>query len=317
MSQRTTIVELRTAIAEVLAQEKSYDLPAICISLGLDQGTAEEANSSKRTYVRSRINTKSISELVELGEKLLEQYPQSEALDALDNKIHIFKTGSKGVNGQIKNLIFAADGLKPELVLSDALDNTIEIVKNASFCLVYDLSILQIGLLWSHLVEWWSKKCNLPFPDKNTELNLYNRLKKSLDSNSPPEILLFRTYFQNFHKILGDRLPALIPQVYLHYDPKTLQELKGVKRIPRQRMDFLILFSNGERVVIEVDGKQHYSSNNTASPQKYSEMVSEDRKLKLQGYEVYRFGGYELNETHGEQLVVNFFERLFKKYKVE
>jgi len=177
MLQRTTIVELRTAIAEVLSQEKSYDLPDICISLGLDHGTVDEAHSSKRTYVRSRIASKSISELVELGEKLLEQYPQSEVLDTLDHKIQIFKNSGKGVNGQIKNLIFAADGLKPELVLSDALDNTIEIVENASFCLVYDLPILQTGLLWSHLTEWWSKKCNLPFPDKTTELNLYNRPK--------------------------------------------------------------------------------------------------------------------------------------------
>lgn len=119
-----------------------------------------------------------------------------------------------------------------------------------------------------------------------------------------------------FHGKLGERLPALVPQVYLHYDPKTFNELKEIKRPPRQRMDFLILFSNSERVVIEVDGQQHYADGDKASPQKYSEMVAEDRKLRLQAYEVYRFGGHELNQTNSKDLITTFFEQLFKKHGV-
>lgn len=207
-------------------------------------------------------------------------------------------------------------GPKPEFVLSDALDNTIEIVKNADYCLVYDLPI-PTGLLWTDLLKWWANKNNLPFPEKKTEEDLLLRLKKSLAPNSPPEILLFKTYFSHFREKLGEALPALVPQVYLHYDPKTSKELKGIKRLPRQRMDFLILFSNSERVVIEVDGKHHYANDDDqASPQKYSEMVAQDRKLRLQGYEVYRFGGYELNENTGKDLITSFFEQLFIKYGV-
>ena len=59
-------------------------------------------------------------------------------------------------------------------------------------------------------------------------------------------------------------------------------------------MDFLLLLPHGVRIVLEVDGKQHYAEGDTASPKLYSEMVSEDRRLRLRGYEVYRFGGYEL-----------------------
>lgn len=81
-------------------------------------------------------------------------------------------------------------------------------------------------------------------------------------------------------------------------------------------MDFLILFSNSERVVIEVDGKHHYADGNQASPQKYSEMVAQDRKLRLQEYEVYRFGGFELNEKTGKDLTTSFFEKLFIKHGV-
>ncbi len=82
---------------------------------------------------------------------------------------------------------------------------------------------------------------------------------------------------------------ALLPQVYLHCDPYTIkQRANGDKPLKRQRMDFLLLFSNRQRVVIEVDGKQHYSDNNIVSPSLYAEMVIEDRHLKLAGYEVYR-----------------------------
>ena len=83
-------------------------------------------------------------------------------------------------------------------------------------------------------------------------------------------------------------------------------------------MDFLILFSHAERVVIEIDGKQHYADNNgNASPQKYAEMVEADRQLKLAGYDVYRFGGYELNnQQQGAVIVEQFFRQLFKKYNL-
>lgn len=217
-----------------------------------------------------------------------------------------------GVLGRAKNLIFAADGPKPELVLEDAVNNDVKIVANAEFCLIYEDPIPTDGLLWKHLVEWWAKKNGLKPDERETALNLYKRLAKSLSSE--PEKKLFLAYYKRF-KTLGDRLPALVPQVYLHYDPYTRRELGGVHRLPRQRMDFLMLLSHYNRVVVEVDGKQHYANGDTASPQKYAEMVSADRELKLAGYEVYRFGGAELLGSGAEDLVFSFFSQLFTKYQ--
>lgn len=321
MSSMVTIVELREAIAEVLAEEKSYHLPEICTALGLESGTPEEAFSSKRSYVRNRIITKNLSDLVDLGEKLLERYPERDPnVKELSNMVARFKAQSGGVSGEIKNLIFAADGPKPELVLADALNNAIEIVENAEYCLVYNLPILQSGLLWQNLVEWWAKNENLAFPERITEESLFRRLRKSLAS--PPEQLFFYSYFEYYHKNLGKSFPALIPQVYLHFDPKSLKDLQGRKRLQRQRMDFLMLLPNNQRIVIEIDGKQHYSENNNASsPRKYSKMVAEDRRLRLLGYEVYRFGGYELrddepNKAQSKRLVRNFFCQLFEKHRI-
>ncbi|MFP5361384.1 MAG: hypothetical protein ACLGI5_01485, partial [Thermoleophilia bacterium] len=72
------------------------------------------------------------------------------------------------------------------------------------------------------------------------------------------------------------------------------------------------------RVVIEVDGKQHYAEGNAASPRRYAEMVSEDRRLRLTGYEVYRFGGAELSPTDPDapRLVREFFDKLICRHGV-
>jgi len=79
-------------------------------------------------------------------------------------------------------------------------------------------------------------------------------------------------------------------------------------------MDFLLLFSDRQRVVIEIDGQQHYSENGIPSPIRYAEMVAEDRRLKLTGYEIYRFGGSELMGEGVPKIVLSFFSDLLHKY---
>lgn len=59
---------------------------------------------------------------------------------------------SGGVAGPTKNLIFAANGPKPEIVLRDAVNNDIEIVENAEYCLVYEDPIPAECLRFSRLV---------------------------------------------------------------------------------------------------------------------------------------------------------------------
>lgn len=69
--------------------------------------------------------------------------------------------------------------------------------------------------------------------------------------------------------------------------------------------------------VLEVDGQQHYSENNTAKSYLYAEMVAEDRWLRLTGYEIYRFGGYELRGEKGRKIVIDFFQALFQRHSVK
>jgi hypothetical protein len=219
----------------------------------------------------------------------------------------------KGVSSNVKNLIFAADGPKPEIVLIDSVSNDIEIKKNAEYCLVYDRPIFDHGLLWKELVDWYSELTALSNVDNvQRERVLYARLSKSLASE--PERMFFRSYFEQFRESMGSKLPALIPQVYLHYDPYAINQLADGKRLVRQRMDFLLLFSNRDRIVIEIDGKQHYAESDKASPRLYAEMVSEDRRIRLAGYEVYRFGGFEFQDEGGRLIIKAFFDQLFRKH---
>ena len=217
-----------------------------------------------------------------------------------------------GVGGSPKNIIFAADGPKPELVFKDAINNDIEIVENAEFCLVYNWPLDEDGLSWRKLASWWQEQQNEP-DEASARKSLGARLFKSLDN--PAEQKVFSVYYKHFASLNPD-LPALIPQVYLHYDPYTARQLQGAKNLERQRMDFLMLFGRGIRVVLEVDGKQHYSEpDGTASPKLYADMVAADRQLKLAGYELYRFGGLEVTSNQPEAMLKDFFEKLLAKHK--
>jgi very-short-patch-repair endonuclease len=85
-------------------------------------------------------------------------------------------------------------------------------------------------------------------------------------------------------------------------------------------MDYLMLFPDQSRVVIEVDGRQHYSSgdkNQFSDPGHYAEMVREDRALRLRGYEVYRFGGAEFAGNDAAERVNEFFEALLSRHGLQ
>ena len=224
--------------------------------------------------------------------------------------------GVRGVDGELKNIIFASTGPKPRIVLRDAINNVVEVVENEEYCLFYDRPLSEAGLTWAELVDWWRASNELGDQDDvEVARSLYRRLVASLDS--PPENTLFRTYCERYGSAEeGAGQPALLPQVYLHYDPRTRRERGGAPSVlMRERMDFLLLLPRGVRIVLEVDGKQHYAECDAASPRLYSEMVSEDRRLRLRGYEVYRFGGYELTAPEAADMLRGFFDSLLAQHE--
>lgn len=220
-----------------------------------------------------------------------------------------FRSLARGVSGRPKNLIFASRGPKPEIGFADAINNDIVILSGEESCLVYDRPIGASGLLWSELVAWWGEAT--PGADAT---NLGARLQESLASDA--ERKLFRTYFKAYRSTLGETLPALLPQVYLHYDPAVVKTLRHRLPLPRQRMDFLLLLPSRQRIVIEVDGKHHFSENDLPSLKVYADMASADRELRLAGYEVYRFGANELVGDGAEARITDFFDKLFRLHRI-
>lgn len=116
----------------------------------------------------------------------------------------------QGAQTPIKNIIFAAK-YKTDIVLDDALSNGIKIV-DANGALVYEDGSPADGISWERICDWYKNEAV-----EETEKKLAKRFYECLDSDA--EELFFKAYIL-FMKEAGKNIPALIPQVYLYYDPK-------------------------------------------------------------------------------------------------
>ncbi|WP_433521584.1 hypothetical protein ACQPZ2_30320 [Nocardia pseudovaccinii] len=238
-------------------------------------------------------------ELREIASK--DGYPVFEVMSIID-----------GPQSKPKNIIFASTA-KPDLRLVNALDNQLELM-NEDDVLVYDEPIPRHGLRWSDLQSWWQR--NHPEQDDDqAKRQLYNRLLRCLPENSSPQENLFKLYYE-IHRESVYNLPALLPEIWLYWDPKTAKQ-RGPDALLKFRMDFLLLLPD-RRIVLEVDGANHYTdSAGRPSPQEYAKNAKADRIMKLSGYDVFRFGGAELCEVQRAEIELTaFFRELFAKYEV-
>jgi AbiJ N-terminal domain 3 len=233
----------------------------------------------------------------------------------LDGGYPVFRLVATGQStSRPKSLIFGSTR-KPDLRISDTVDNEIEIV-DAADVLVFDDPIGPSGLRWRDLQAWWSR--HHPEQDDDAARRaLYARMLGCLPKDSPPQ----RRLFQLYHQIHGSRipdLPALLPEVWLHWDHKTVRE-RGVRALLGQRMDFLMLTPNHHRIVLEVDGDSHYTDEvGNPSPAAYARNTALDRAMRLRGYEVFRFGGAELHsDAQAKSTLAPFFSELFGRYDIK
>ncbi len=297
--------ELVSSLADAIARQvKSYDIAELCDRLGMPEHPDPEADpfNSKRAYVSSRLQRAEPDEVAAAARRFLEDF-EDDSLAAL------LERHRPAGPGEVKNLIFGSTS-KPDLVLTDALSNDLALL-NAGDALLYDGGIPEEGLTWRTLVTFI-------LPDEAADdfvaaaRKLHARLRSCLASE--PERHLLRVYAQRYRTIGFDQ-PALVPQVWLHYDPKASWQRDRPTPITRQRMDFLLLLPSRRRVVLEVDGKQHYADDNgRASPARYAAMARADRELRLGGYEVFRFGGAELRDLPAAAEVLEpFFDELLRR----
>src|SRR5690606_36506692 len=115
--------------------------------------------------------------------------------------------------------------------------NVIEIVEGADRVLVYDRTLPPTGLTWRELVDWYTGHHRRlgHLDERGGALTLHARLLESLGGNGAEQVVL--DTYARLYATHGYDIPALGPQVYLHYDPYTRSRGGMLKR---QRMDFLV-----------------------------------------------------------------------------
>ena len=201
-----------------------------------------------------------------------------------------------------KNVIFGSK-TKPDIYITDGIDNRIEIANKTDGILIYDEPINKGTVTIHDIKTWWQK-------DHPVNESFIGYLCEQLNEI---EAKFCKAYYRYFSE---NTEPALFSQVHLHYDPKTITQLVEIegkkKRLTFQRMDFLILYNN-YRIIIEIDGVEHYSSDGKPDPKKYSDQVAYDRKMKFLGYHIFRLGGHELSKNF-DMVVSDFLKSLRDNY---
>lgn len=66
-SPEKLLTDVRAALAAAMANLKSYELPALCNRFQLGDGTVEEANKSKATYIAKRMRGASGKRVMEIA----------------------------------------------------------------------------------------------------------------------------------------------------------------------------------------------------------------------------------------------------------
>jgi very-short-patch-repair endonuclease len=107
-------------------------------------------------------------------------------------------------------------------------------------------------------------------------------------------------YFISASDFKGN-VPALVPQVWIKWDNQSAKSLNrmGYDADSPYRVDFVI-FWNNKMYIILLDGIQHYANKVNgrwdADEQTYAARLKEDRLLRLQGWEVFRVGNWEIRD---------------------
>ncbi|MFJ9729707.1 hypothetical protein ACIRP3_44050 [Streptomyces sp. NPDC101209] len=248
---------------------------------------------------------------VELANKHLQPVGAQLRLAGEEDGYPLFQLGrsGQGTGRRPRNLIFATLG-KPDIRFTSALDNDIEIAEESDQVLVYDRPVGKNGLLWRELLAWWQETRKISDPEP-AAWSLFDRMDASLPPKSAGQKNLFWLYHNIYREDLNT-VPALLPEIWLHWDPKTVRE-RGAAALQNLRMDFLMLLPGNRRVVLEVDGMQHYTRDKGTVPDggRYAATMAGDRDLKFRGYEVFRFGHDELRDRdRARPVCMEFFRTL-------
>jgi very-short-patch-repair endonuclease len=290
--------------ADVLHQVSANEISTVCDRLGLGPSD-KEPFSSKRAYVRDRVNRTLQADLPAVVDRLVAEFgPNANAARSEGSSppwLQAYDTlAMLAAPGGVQQIVFASRG-KPDLVIDDVPSGRLK--DSAARSLIWRTPVGPKGLTVGDLRRWWTD-------EYGGHGSLYRRLDASVGSEA--ERRLLEGYYKRFvPEHGGGGLAALLPQVWLHYDPLTRQQRLGRKALERQRLDFLMFAPQGRKILLEVDGPHHIADDDgRASLGRYAAQLAADRALVLQAFTIFRFGANELSPNRHQQVLHEFFLEL-------
>jgi len=293
---RLTIGLLQNTVPAVLYVLSANELAKWCDRLGLGPSD-KDPMASKKSYVRDRLLSTPSSAFPAVADQVLREFqsnaegkgkePPTEewlrAWEALREAVGI---------DEIQTIVFASRG-KPDLVLHDVPNSQLADAKGSA--LIWRTQITDRGLTVADMLQWWRS-------NRRAEDSLYGRLSECCQNDDERAVLDF--YYRTLVKMdVKCELPALLPQVWLSYDPLTREQRYGKPALDRQRLDFLMYLPGRRKVIIEVDGIYHISKGDgRACLETYSKGLAADRGLMAKGYTIYRFGANEIQQDASDVL---------------
>jgi hypothetical protein len=167
-----------------------------------------------------------------------------------------------------------------------------------------------IGIIWRDVYP------NFDFPTFqaacgiNSETNL--ALKKAFVAMNQTEYE--RIFFQAYAKYFGmadNHIPMLIPQAWVQWHSSSKKALQALRRpLAKElyRIDF-VAFWNNNRYAILIDDISHYAIKRgnqwIADEETYSKRLEEDRKLQVEGWNIFRVSNWEVKQHKVSEIVID------------
>ncbi|MBE9101339.1 hypothetical protein [Vacuolonema iberomarrocanum] len=145
----------------------------------------------------------------------------------------------------------------------------------------------------------------------NSETNL--ALKKALFAMNQTEYekKFFQTYAKHFG-MADNHIPMLIPQAWIQWHSASKKVLQASGRpLAKElyRIDF-VAFWNNHRYAILIDDISHYAikcgNQWMADEEAYSKRLEEDRKLQLEGWNIFRMSNWDIKQDRVSEIVIDF-----------
>ena len=167
-----------------------------------------------------------------------------------------------------------------------------------------------IGVIWENVYPNFNFSIFQTACGINSETN--SALKKALFAMNQTDYE--KIFFQAYAKNLGmgyRHIPMLIPQAWVQWHSSSKQVLQASGRTLAKdlyRIDF-VAFWNNHRYAILIDDISHYAIKRgnqwIADEETYSKRLAEDRKLQVEGWNIFRVSNWDIKQNRVSEIVID------------